>query len=392
MVWRAFDNWCLTRSQAAVKSTKATPWWRWLRARVKAECPPGQGEWSPPDGAPGTFGACFGMARERCATKSTRTPGGVEKDRPVFGWSGIYGDAHRGGIVASYVLAAAAVMLAVVGGMAHHYQHHNVAILAGALEFGMIVLIYALAAISRLDGWSLAYADGRILAEALRVMGRVGELGVHTPMPRLPHYLAGDESSAAERRWVIWYFRALVRMAPLRLGAVPGELAKVRDSLAGEWLQGQIEFHRSNGLKQHWLHKKVERLAPCFFVAVLLAVVVHLGAALLHTEGQGSGFSVLDLLHWLILSLCVIGPAMIGALHGFTAQLDTSRLEQRARSMVSLLEQRQSAIKQLDLSSDPHGAEAVWGLATEALAASSLMMDETAGWSLIYKNTDIPLG
>ena len=51
------------------------------------------------------------------------------------------------------------------------------------------------------------------------------------------------------------------------------------------------------------------------------------------------------------------------------------------------IEELDRSIKDLGLS--PDSAVAVWGLASEALITASLMMDETADWSLIYRNADI---
>ena len=91
------------------------------------------------------------------------------------------------------------------------------------------------------------------------------------------------------------------------------------------------------------------------------------------------------------LFLCIGGPALIAALHGFTSQMELLRLRARSSSMARLLEERSRTLAALDLS-NPAEAGAVWGLATEALATADLIMDETAGWSMLYRNTNIHAG
>ncbi len=94
----------------------------------------------------------------------------------------MYGDAHRGGIVISCLLAALAVLMAVVGGVLHvrHCPALYVAITA-LLEVLAIFAMWMLHVSSRTDGWNAAYTDSRILAEALRLMQFLAPLGVHTP-------------------------------------------------------------------------------------------------------------------------------------------------------------------------------------------------------------------
>jgi hypothetical protein len=94
----------------------------------------------------------------------------------------------------------------------------------------------------------------------------------------------------------------------------------------------------------------------------------------------------------LSLTLSLFGPALIAAFHGLASQLECKRLQRRAESMVKILAAHKERLEALDLSSQPASAQAVWGLSTEALTVASVMMDETATWSLLYKNADIHAG
>lgn len=135
--------------------------------------------------------------------------------------------------------------------------------------------------------------------------------------------------------------------------------------------------------RQNRLHEAVEHTTSLVFGLVITCALSHL---LEVTTGA----------HWTPLSIigvlvCVGGPAMIAALHGLISQLEIVRLRDRSNNMKEILDERERALASLDLS-DPQSSEAVWGLATEGLNTASLLMDETAVWSLLYRNTDIHMG
>ena len=325
---------------------------------------------------------------EKKETPFDRVYGAARKRAASSGMSGIFGDAHRGGILASSLLAPTAVLLAVTASILHQLgAPTGLQGLVAAAEVAAIVVMFALSVVSRSEGWSVAYADSRILAEALRMMEFLGPLGVHTPLPRLPQHLRGaNRSERPDSTWAMWYFRALVRMAPLRLeseGERPN-LEDLRRRLRTRAVHLQREYHRRNELRQKRIHDDVEQTSLRLFGVILLCAAVHLVDV---TVGP----------HWPLLAMgtllvCAVGPAVIAAMHSLVAQLEAERLHQRSESMVQLLEQRAEVLASLDLDTSPASAEAVWGLASEALTTASLLMEETADWSLLYRNAGIPLG
>jgi hypothetical protein len=326
-------------------------------------------------GAAPDYQQCYGRVRARAASS---------------GMSGIYGDAHRGGIILSYRLAAFAVALAIGSGILHvlHASHWLLAIVALA-ELGAISMMYALATVSRTEGWNSAYADSRILAEALRMMEFLAPLGVHTPLPRLPYYLQKSEDATnPDRSWAIWYFRALVRMAPLRLG--PLDLEAARRQIQEQANLGQRRYHKTNATKQSLLHHRIETVVPWIFLCVFFYTLLHLIDVALPMISDTFGLHLPGMFE-VGLVIGVGGPALIAALHGFASQIEINRLQLRSSSMQRLLEERSNALQALVLTPADE-AEAVWGLANEALATASLLMDETAGWSMLYRNSDIHAG
>ena len=298
------------------------------------------------------------------------------------GLSGVFGDAYRGGIVASYVLAALAVLLAVLGSIAHSlHAPAALLVITGLLELMTIILMVAIAVCSDVEDWNSAWTESRILAEALRMMQHLGPMGIHTHLPRLPQYLRGDRATPApESMWSVWYFRALVRNAPLRLKPANGTQHPL-ESLQ-KLISEQQKYHQNNAHRQETLHHAIEHFSLILFAAVLGCVILHLLDILLgwHVMGVPS------------LLLCVGGPVLIASLHGLAAQLEITRLRQRSSSLAKLLEERQRSLSEKQHLADPASATAIWGLATEALTTTSLLIDETAGWSMLYTNTEIHVG
>lgn len=319
-------------------------------------------------GHPLSYADCYERARERASTS---------------GMSGVYGNAHRGGIILSYVLAAFAVLFAVTGGLLHVWKISGW--LQGVVAFAelaVIFLMWALHTSSKTDAWNVAYTDTRILAEALRLMETLAPLGVHTPLPRLPSaWSRSGDASHPDRLWSVWYFRALVRMAPLRLGAP--DLKTARNDLEDQLLSAQRRYHRVNARKHQLLHHAIENLIPRLFGAVGFCAVLHFLDVTLGWH--------LPRLFEVSLVVCVGGPALISALHGFASQMEMKRLQIRSSNTERLLQERSAALAALDLS-DPDSPEAVWGLAAEALAAASVLMEETTGWSGLYRDTSLPIG
>lgn len=332
-----------------------------------------------------------------------------------------FGEAHRGGILLSYGLAALAVLLAVVGHLCYDY---SVACCWG--EFGVILLMAMLAAQSKWQDWHDAYTDARLLAEAMRMMEFLWPLGLHTPIPKLPHYLKKhDHLRLPQQPWTVWYFRALVRMLPLHGGpAYPAkdsiEMAK---HLSENWIAVQIRHHTRNSARHGSFHHLAERLRRFFFGLALTAVLLHTVEKLLkiyciHWDWMpGDG--------WLFF-FCVFMPAAIAAVHGAASQLESSRLHLRSKSLKEMLEvskarldalkgKKSFVVSEMMISevvvSDVAATEVKVSevtvkesqgtelspadyrfLQAEALNAASLMIDETAGWSLLYKNAPIPAG
>ncbi len=335
-----------------------------------------------------------------------------------------HGETYRGGIVASYVLAILAVVLAGLGGWSHvghtgeehgestsvaaesleehgHDEHQamsgessshgSIAIWSpvtfGFLELGLVVWMFMLSLWSSKRGWRIQFTESRMLAEATRVWEILGTMGLHTPMPNLPHYLKGDYVAPnAEATWSLWYFRALVRQAPIYLDA---EFEKRSYASQTETLRylasNQIQYHSTNAEQQSYVHELIETLSTYLFLAVLGCVVWHL-VELITGNDLHASYGI---------AICIGGPFLIALLHGFESQMEIQRLRQRSSSVRKLLETRLAEIERLQNRVEKQGEFTIedrWHLLREGLETGSILIDETAGWSMLYRARDIHAG
>lgn len=357
-----------------------------------------------------------------------------------------FGEAHRGGILLSYSLAAMAVMLAVTGHLWHASDLY-----CCILEVAVVLLMAVLAAQSKWQDWHNAYTDARLLAEALRMTEFLWPLGLHTPIPKLPHYLKRhDHLRLPQQPWTVWYFRALMRMLPLHGGrATPAKNTKeMAKHLSENWIASQIRHHVRNAARHGHVHHLAEGFRVVFFALAVVAVLLHavhvLEKVVSHQEGQSKAPDAVaqceaekhakaEVEHcswmpdssWLFF-FCVCMPAAIAAVHGMASQLESSRLRLRSKSLKEMLEASKERLDALEgqkslVFSETTVSEVVVSevtatevtvsevtvkesqgtelspadyrfLQAEALNAASLMIDETAGWSLLYKNAAIPAG
>jgi hypothetical protein len=258
---------------------------------------------------------------------------------------------------------------------------HSFGLLFAVGEVVSIALMAALHFSSTIDGWNGAYTDTRILAEALRMMKLLARLGVHTPLPRLPYYLRkGNNASNPDRVWSIWYFKALVRMQDLRR-----DFRSLKDSHAElkKLIDDQIKYHEKTAAKFVFIHHGIEKVTKGLFGVVGLLALAHWVEVWKHLSVPG--------LFETCFVICIGGPALIAAMHGFASQMEVDRLQIRSSSMARLLEERRTAVDAIDLSS-PDEVKTAWILAAEALTTTEMLMDEVAGWSLLYRNTGIHAG
>lgn len=331
--------------------------------------------------------------------------------------SGDFGDAHRGGVLISYVLGAVAVLLAILGGELHQRgAAESWLFVVGMGEMAALVLLWALSSTSKLEDWHELYTDCRVLSEALRCMTYLAPLGVHTPIPKLPPHVAGEQEGELvhdpRRTWGIWYFRALVREAPILEGdsSIPKFPAEIQKLLQSEWVGdpsahsstdeanrsipikgNQYLYHLNAGRLHGQMFHGIEATTNTAFFVILAAVVIHLVEGFFPEPGHEPVSNPTSSFNSILFLIGVGGPAFLAALTGFQAQIESRRLMQRSASMLNSLQERFRVLGDVD-TSDPDSVTARWGLAREAAATAAVLVNEAADWSMIYKNSDIHAG
>jgi hypothetical protein len=339
-----------------------------------------------------------------------------------------HGDTYRGGIVASYILAVFAVTLAGLGSWLHfwHSNSHEaqpalhaagiehgleaaqgipepsgssshfdwllpvaggVLILLALLESAIVLWMFLLSIWSSKRGWRIQFTDSRMLAEGTRIWKYLGAMGIHTPLPKLPHYLRGDwVAPHPDSTWSLWYLRAMVREAPIYLDPSDSKRSfDQRTKILRFLAQDQIGYHTSNASKQHFNHEVIEFLTTLLFIAVILCIGWHLVEIV-------TGW---NLYAQIGIVVCLGGPLLIALLNGFESQLEIQRLRQRSNSVQTLLQERIEELEKIEkrvLASGTASSEDQWHLMREGMQIGAILMDETAGWAMLYRPRDIHTG
>lgn len=314
-----------------------------------------------------------------------------------------FGDAHRGGIFVAYILGAMAVAFAICGAIGHQHHWGSFLLIGFALaELIAIIVLFALSCVSSVEDWHAVWADARVLSEALRSMKYLAPIGMHTPLPKLPQHLGGvpgaAESSVAEddprRLWSVWYFRALVRQAPL---VIPNpdfpDLASLKKVMLNAWIgeyeplnkNSQVRYHRDAFQNNNRTYHQIERWGLVIFALIAVSASLHLFELLTHRIGDWS--------HPVCMLACTLGPAILAALSGYLAQIEAVRLRSRSDATLLCLHDRRRVLGAIDVEGpEKNLVDVRWPFIVETTNTAGLMIDEAAAWSLIYKSNDIHAG
>jgi len=310
--------------------------------------------------------------------------------------SGAYMRTYRGIFVLAFLMAALAVAAAVLM-LATVLLSGGHASLLGVIFFGIpkltiLALLLLLGIAAQRHRYQEKAADFRYLAELLRPLGWLATLGTSVPSVALPvHYTAEDPRQG----WTQWLFRAIARATPAVLrpqgmkaiSLTADDAKEALRSAADDWVEGQINYHRSNAIKMHRLERGLERLGGIMLGAVLLSAAVAVGVEgaaswdwISHSSWAGD-FGVL------LGALAAILPAFIAAIGGILFQSEAKRLRLRSEAMFEALRTQKLAleaeVKRIGGSPDPQGGEA-WRAAQRLRALAGMMIAETEDWRALY--------
>jgi hypothetical protein len=294
--------------------------------------------------------------------------------------AGAFSSWYRSSFITIYSFGALAVLFAFLGiylkshdSIADHNSH-------GWLyaELTLIISILALLLLSWIGRWHERWVDYRLLAEALWQMEFLAPLARVTPSFEVPAHIDHEDSS---RTWFNWYFRALAREAGLIRAKIDDSyLRAYRRVLEGSILD-QISYHGKNAAKLKKAHKRIHITVASFFIATLIACLLHLISEETVTSWLGeSNYHTAEL----ILSLCaVVLPALGAAAEGILHQGEFERLERRSEAMSARLGESLQRVSALG------GRASSRRLAHVAESFCIAMLLENADWRSVFISKDL---
>ena len=152
-----------------------------------------------------------------------------------------------------------------------------------------------------------------------------------------------------------------------------------------------MHYHHRNAERNTTVVHVIELLTAVAFIVVVLTTMWHFTHLVVGLASDHKLPAWEETASTVCFVIGVATPTALAALIGFLSQIEAVRLKQRSESMTKLLAERHCVLSSFR-TDDPDSVEARWLFPIEAAATGGLMVDETAGWALIYKNTDIHAG
>ncbi|MCB1804955.1 MAG: hypothetical protein KDJ99_07340 [Candidatus Competibacteraceae bacterium] len=322
-----------------------------------------------------------------------------------------YSSQYRGAFLLNYVLALVAVIMAVGSLIVMLWPDHDLTkwhyltlFVLGGVKFTAVLLIYRNTHAANHGHWNDKAIDYRYLAERLRAMLYLPQLGcLQPPAPSTPQYA----SRVLQQSVVDWLFQAIVRQVPPQhvltakhaqpplLHAQPTE---VLQDLRQRWLQSQSTYHRANAKTNARMSRALEswgaRLSKLVIWIVLGDLLILLIKAFHWYASCYEG--LLFLAGVLALFLAAVIPAAVASLNGIQAQSECRRLADRSEVMSMLLASLDHDAERLLKAIEQHHTQAErdpgsWLSESLEVAESCarIMVEEVAEWSVLYAK-DVP--
>ncbi|HTK13331.1 MAG TPA: hypothetical protein VL402_05975 [Xanthobacteraceae bacterium] len=182
-----------------------------------------------------------------------------------------YAHVYRSTYVLTYLLSALAVAVAATELLPLTGHLETMAELAykalfAALELVVVITVVMLVRRGRTGRWHERWLDYRALAEVLRHIRFLSQLGEGARLFRMPHGSAQAES------WVLWYVRATCRELGLRPGNLDADFQrKALRALRRYEIDDQVSYHHANERTLHALDHRLHRLGlGCFSLTAIL--------------------------------------------------------------------------------------------------------------------------
>jgi hypothetical protein len=234
----------------------------------------------------------------------------------------------------------------------------------GGLEFGSLLLIVALILLSIHYEWHRKSIEYRLLAELFRKEETLAPLGWALPVEKVQQ-LADSEPLS----WIGWLFAAAQRSGPLPEGRVAG--AETGRGILLHLLDEQLAYHRRREKKALKASHRFELMGTLTFGAVLLCVLIKLGAE----RGEHSGVAIF---------LGVIATVLAGVSAAFVTIRGYAELEllaEQSHHMVRELHLARLRVLRLDV----NRALVSQDLGSQAANVATLMLQDLDGWGRLFR-------
>lgn len=288
--------------------------------------------------------------------------------RAAYAWSdglaAYFAQSYRSGHVFNFVAGAVAVLLGLSGLLLP-----SVKLWLAFLELAVIGAFVINTRIGIARNWHRRWLDYRQLAERLRPMARLAEIGIAQP-----------ERRSVTRRalsWVDWYAAGIWRSIGIPSGELSGDVAALTAAIVVGELGPQVDYHRRAAAVVHRLDHHLHRAGTVLFAVSCLSCIAFIIAFFVN-----HAWTVANAPAFVALSAGL--PAVGTAFFGIRVQGDfagtAARSEVTADHLLAIATALETAPPTLARTAD--GGE----------AAARAMIADLGEWRLSHQQRQLELG
>ncbi len=277
-----------------------------------------------------------------------------------------FAQTYRSGHIFNFLFGAIAVCLGLSAFMAPDLRLEF-----AAAEIVITMAIVLNAHIGSRDEWHRRWLDYRQLAERLRPMRSLKQLGIAAPDP------PGTITNPVPRRWIEWYAIGVWRALACPAGSIDKAGApRLAQAIADYEIRPQVAYHQRNSLRIDRLDRRLGTLATMLFLATLLvslATLLGLALGAEWVDRYGAWFTLVS----------AGFPALGTAVFGIRFQADFGGDALRSLATANTLGQLEQELrKEVTLSRAADLTE----------QAARVMLGDLDEWRLVNQQRDLSVG
>ncbi|MDQ3471005.1 MAG: hypothetical protein M3428_01255 [Pseudomonadota bacterium] len=307
--------------------------------------------------------------REGCGEAcGISAPGALLED--AYSWADRlathFAQTYRSGHIFNFLFGAVAVCLGLSAFMVPELR----------LEFAAAEIVITIAIVSNAhfgsrDEWHRRWLDYRQLAERLRPMRSLKQLGIASPDP------PGTATNPVPRRWIEWYAIGVWRALACPAGSIDKAGApRLAQAIADYEIGPQVSYHQRNSRRIDRLDRRLGAIGMMLFLATLVVSIATLTGLALGAEWvdrYGEWFTLVS----------AGFPALGTAVFGIRFQADFGGDALRSMATATTLGQiEQELRKEVTLSRAADLTE----------QAARVMLGDLDEWRLVNQQRDLSVG